>query len=98
MDRQQLELPPAPERLLLPPAERVARIHPLRIALVAAAILTAAFLVGYLPRHRRNQTVDQAALKEAQSIPAVNVVKVRRSPAISNLLLPPTLHRSPRPT
>jgi multidrug efflux pump subunit AcrA (membrane-fusion protein) len=88
MDRQQLELPPAPDRLLLPPGERVARIHPLRIAFIAAALLVAVFLIGYIPRHRRDRIVRQAAEQEAQTLPSVSVVKVRRSPPASTLLLP----------
>jgi multidrug efflux pump subunit AcrA (membrane-fusion protein) len=85
---RQLELPPAPERLQRPPAERVARIHPWRIALIAAAVLGAVFLGGYLPRHYRLKSIAQAARREVESLPVVNVVQVRRSPPFSDLLLP----------
>jgi multidrug efflux pump subunit AcrA (membrane-fusion protein) len=87
MDRQVLE-PPAHEPALLPPERRVARIHPFRIALVAAILLLIVFLAGYLPRRRLQKTVRQAALKEEQALPIVSVAPVRRSSPLSTLLLP----------
>jgi len=58
------------------------------ILLVALVIAAAVFLLGYLPRRGREQATAKSARKEAESLPVVDVAKVKRSPGISNLLLP----------
>ena len=90
MSVDQPQLPPGPEGRLLPGGKspRVARVHPWRIALIAAGVILIIFLIGYIPRHRRMQGVQAEAEREAHSLPVVNVARVRRSPAVSTLLLP----------
>ncbi len=55
------------------------------VALLIAGLL---FLVGYLPRRNRERATAKAALREQESLPVVDVVKVKRSPEFSRLLLP----------
>ena len=81
-------LPPAPERKLLPPGQKRSRIHPWRIGLIAAIVLGAIFLVGYLPRHNRQKEVQADADREATALPSANVTLVKPSPSIATLLLP----------
>lgn len=45
-------------------------------------------LVGYLPRLQRQKALELALEKQRESIPVVNVWRVRRAPAASELLLP----------
>lgn len=95
MATQNEKLLPAPHepKLLEPPKPR-RRGSRLKFILWIAAILIAlllVFLLGYLPRRKRNQTVAQAAEREAHALPTVNVTKVHRSPAVANLLLPGTI-------
>src|SRR5579885_2237060 len=67
--------------------------HPARtFVFIAAGVLALVFgallLLGYFPRHRREEQAAQAALIERESIPAVTVVEAKRAPRISQLLLP----------
>lgn len=66
---------------------------PSRRALFAAAAImvlaaVALFLVGYLPRHRRDQQTEAEARREREALPGADVVKVKQSPPTSALLLP----------
>jgi multidrug efflux pump subunit AcrA (membrane-fusion protein) len=90
MSLDQHQLPAPPERKLLPPGHRegIARVHPWRIALIAAAAILALFLIGYFPRHNREKAANAAAEKEESSLPVVHAAKVTRSPAVTTLLLP----------
>ena len=83
-------LPPPPERKLLtaPPPPPKKRIHPWKIGLIAAAVLLAIFLIGYLPRHNRDKAVAATAEQESEALPTSNVTQVKLSTPISNLLLP----------
>jgi multidrug efflux pump subunit AcrA (membrane-fusion protein) len=83
-------LPEAPELPAPPPGHRtgIARVHPWRIALIAALVLFILFLIGFVPRHRRDKSVQAAAERLAHSLPVVSVAKVRRSPRVATLLLP----------
>ncbi len=76
---------PAPEK---PKASRKWLVIVVIVALVLAALL---FLLGYLPRERREQTTKNNAQREATAIPLVDVVQVKRSPDITRLLLPGTI-------
>ncbi|HZU27856.1 MAG TPA: efflux RND transporter periplasmic adaptor subunit [Bryobacteraceae bacterium] len=67
--------------------------HPGRtFVLVAVVVLVVVFgallLLGYIPRHRREQQAAEAARVERESIPTVTVAEAKRAPAISELLLP----------
>jgi multidrug efflux pump subunit AcrA (membrane-fusion protein) len=88
MSEDTLRLPPAPERKLLPPGKKRSHIHPWRIGLIAAIVLAVVFLVGYLPRHKRQQEVQADADREATALPSANVTQVKPSPPIATLLLP----------
>ena len=55
------------------------------IALVLFAII---FLVGYLPRRSRGKATERSAVREAEGIPSVDVIQVKRSPQTTRLLLP----------
>jgi multidrug efflux pump subunit AcrA (membrane-fusion protein) len=76
---------PAPEK---PKPSRKWLVLVVIVAFVLAALL---FLLGYLPRERREQTTKSNAQREATAIPLVDVVKVKRSPDITRLLLPGTI-------
>ena len=65
-----------------------------KIILMAAGgllLLLLLFLIGYLPRHHRNQLVEAAARNRAETLPAVNVTPVKRAPPVNDLLLPGTV-------
>src|SRR5579884_2587256 len=67
--------------------------HPGRnFLLIAAAVIALVFgtllVLGYMPRHRREQQAAEAARIERESIPAVTVVEAKRAPQVSELLLP----------
>lgn len=56
--------------------------------IIAAAILV--IFIGWLPRHKRDQQIEQQAKDRAHAVPKVQVVKVLRGPAISELMIPGT--------
>ena len=58
------------------------------IALVLAALVVVGFFAGYLPRRRRESVLAAESKAGAESLPVVNVQKVKRSEAKSNLVLP----------
>jgi RND family efflux transporter MFP subunit len=72
------------------PARRPSR-WALRIGLLLLVVaLAAIFALGYLPRqHRESQIVAEAKDRSA-ALPVVRVAAVRRSPAVSRLVLPGT--------
>jgi multidrug efflux pump subunit AcrA (membrane-fusion protein) len=51
-------------------------------------VLGLLFLAGYLPRRERQRQIEAAAQREADALPAVNVMQVRRAPPIAYVLLP----------
>ena len=73
-----------------PPASspRVARIHPWRVALIAAGVILAVFALGYIPRRKERKVVEAVALSQAASIPHANVTRAKRAPRTSTLQLP----------
>lgn len=89
-------LPPAAEPKLLEaprqnePGKKPADSRRRYIIWGAAAIifLGALFLFGYWRHHRTQKAAAEAAEKEKQTLPIVNVTKVRRAPNASELLLP----------
>ena len=60
----------------------------LAIALVLVALVVAGFFAGYLPRRRRESVLAAESKAAVDSLPVVNVRKVRRSEARSSLVLP----------
>ena len=58
------------------------------VVLVALLLVAIALIAGYLPRRNRQKATSQNARREEESIPVVDVAKVRRSPQTSRLLLP----------
>jgi multidrug efflux pump subunit AcrA (membrane-fusion protein) len=55
--------------------------------MIAAALV---ILLGWMPRHKRQQEVERQAEERTQSVPKVQVMKVLRGPAISELMIPGT--------
>ena len=58
------------------------------LVLGLAVVMTVLFLAGWLPREKRVATIDAEAQQEEESIPIVNVAKVKRAQPTSQLLLP----------
>lgn len=56
--------------------------------LVGSVLLALIFMLGWLPRHQRSQETRAAARSEVSALAPVDVVKVKRSPFVSHLLLP----------
>ena len=59
------------------------------LALVAGAAVVI-FLFGWLPRHKQTEVIDQEAEQRSSALPRLNVTKVKRAPATSELLVPGT--------
>ncbi len=55
---------------------------------LAAAVLV--FFFGWLPRHKQTAVIDEEAEHRSNAIPRVNVVRVQRAPATSELVVPGT--------
>ncbi len=58
------------------------------LAVVAALLVIAAFLTGYVPYRRRESLLVAEAKAQRESLPAVTVVPVRQSAALAELVLP----------
>src|SRR5438270_5013634 len=58
------------------------------VALLVAAILV--YFVTYLPRQKRDQTINQEANERTNALPRVSVARVKRAPATSQLMIPGT--------
>lgn len=57
------------------------------LILVAAVLV---FFVGWLPRHKRQQTIEREARERTEAVPKVQVLKVERGKPISELMIPGT--------
>lgn len=66
------------------PSSRTVRI----LVLVVAVILIGGFVIGYLPRLRREQLLTAEADTHNEALPQVSVMKARRAEARGNLVLP----------
>lgn len=60
----------------------------IRIAIIAVALIVAAFLAGYMPRKWTQDQLSAAATKRRISPPLVNAAKVKRAASNSELTLP----------
>lgn len=58
------------------------------VLVIIAAILV--ILIGWLPRHKRQQTIDREAQQRTQALPRVEVVKARNAPSATELMVPGT--------
>lgn len=58
------------------------------VLVVIAAVLV--FFIGWLPRHKRTEAIDQQAKERSEALPRVNVMVVRRSPSTTELMVPGT--------
>jgi RND family efflux transporter MFP subunit len=58
------------------------------LGLLLAALIAGGFFAGYLPRHRRQEALAAETQVSSESLPVVTVVKVERSAAKSELVLP----------
>jgi RND family efflux transporter MFP subunit len=58
------------------------------VLLLLGALVLAGYVLGYLPRLRREQVLAAEARAEIESLPVVNVERVTRSSGRSNLVLP----------
>jgi multidrug efflux pump subunit AcrA (membrane-fusion protein) len=76
-------LPHLPKK---PASTRVLRLFLLAVALVLLIV----FLIGYLPRHRRTQEIDQRAQDQRNALPVVEVLAVQRSSSTDGLTIPGT--------
>ena len=56
--------------------------------LVGVVVLAALLILGWLPRHQRTEETKATARREQSALASVDVVKVKRSPFVSKLLLP----------
>ena len=68
--------------------------HSVRYWLVFAAVLVVAaaavIFFGWLPRHQRQQEITKEARQRTDERPRVEVQRVRRAPATSELMVPGT--------
>jgi multidrug efflux pump subunit AcrA (membrane-fusion protein) len=58
------------------------------LLVVIAAVVV--FFVGFLPRHKRDEEIDQQAKERSQALPRVNVQQVRYSSTRTTLMVPGT--------
>jgi RND family efflux transporter MFP subunit len=69
-------------------ASRPSTVTLVMLALLLAALIAGGFFAGYLPRHKRVEGLAAEAQSSSESLPVVTVVKVERSAAKSELVLP----------
>src|SRR2546422_211302 len=69
-------------------AVRPSRTRLWLLVVLALAVISVAFVAGYLPRHRREALLVAEAKVESQTDPVVNVVTVGQSSGKSELTLP----------
>ncbi len=58
--------------------------------LLVVVVGVLAILLGWLPRHKRQQEIDEQSKQRTQELPRVNVQTVRYAPSTSELMIPGT--------
>jgi multidrug efflux pump subunit AcrA (membrane-fusion protein) len=58
------------------------------VLVVVAAVLV--LLIGWLPRHKRTEAIDQQAKERTEALPRVDVMVVRFAPSTTELMVPGT--------
>lgn len=84
--------PPPPRQPQQPKRKRPGH-SPFAWLIFAGAILLAAVLIiflGWLPRHRRQEKIEQQAKERTTALPRVNVIVVHRAASTSELMIPGT--------
>ncbi len=64
--------------------------HWLVFLLLLAIAALAVIFFGWLPRHRRTESINEEAKERTQALPRVQVERVRRAPPTSELAIPGT--------
>ena len=82
--RRRLEERSASEHAGAPPSRHTIR----SLVLLVAVVLVAAFVIGYIPRHRRELQLVAEADTRNESLPQVSVMTARRAEARGTLVLP----------
>ena len=67
---------------------RPSRLTLISLVLGLAILILVAFISGFVPLQKRDSTLQAEAAQQAQSLPRVEVVKVKRAPSKSELQLP----------
>ena len=71
-----------------PPPSGPSRLTLLAIALLLVVLVVAGFFAGYLPRRRRESVLAAESKVAVDTLPVVNVQRVKRADARSSLVLP----------
>jgi RND family efflux transporter MFP subunit len=71
-----------------PPSSGPSRLTLLALALLLVVLVVAGFFAGYLPRRRRESVLAAESKVAVDSLPVVNVQKVKRAEAKTSLVLP----------
>ncbi|MBV8553467.1 MAG: efflux RND transporter periplasmic adaptor subunit [Acidobacteriaceae bacterium] len=58
------------------------------LLVVVAAVLVV--LLGWLPRHKREEIIDRQAKERTEALPRVEVVRIERAPSTDQLMIPGT--------
>lgn len=83
--------PIPPAQIRNPHAARHGRLYKWLYLLIAFLIVGAALYLGWSPRQKQIHEVQARAIEQKQSLPVVQVVTARRSPATEELTLPGTV-------
>ena len=67
---------------------RPARTTLVALFLALAVLIALAFMTGFIPLQKRNATLRAEASEQAQALPRVEVITVKRAPSKSDLQLP----------
>ncbi len=77
-----------PEQQRRPPGH--SRLYWLIFAALVVLAGVAILFIGWLPRHKRQEKIDQEAKQRTQQLPRVSVQVVRYAPSTSDLMVPGT--------